>query len=91
MGYGGVLTAHGMRSIASTTLNEQGFDPDVIESALAHSEKDNVRAAYNRAEYLQRRRVLMAWWSEYIQKSAAGEVEPSHKQALQSVSSINLD
>lgn len=82
MGYGGILTAHGMRSIASTTLNEQGFDPDVIESALAHSEKDNVRAAYNRAEYLERRRVLMAWWSEYIEQAATGNMSLSAKKSL---------
>lgn len=74
MGYGGVLVAHGMRSIASTALNENGFDPDVIESALAHISKDEVRAAYNRAEYLERRTKLMAWWSEYIKAAEHGEV-----------------
>jgi hypothetical protein len=36
MGYGTQLVAHGLRSIASTILNEQGFDPDLIEAALAH-------------------------------------------------------
>lgn len=44
-----------MRALASTTLNEQGFDGDVIESALAHVDKNEVRRAYNRAEYLERR------------------------------------
>ncbi len=72
MGYGGILTAHGMRSIASTLLNEQGFDPDVIESALAHAEKDGVRRAYNRADYLERRKKLMWWWSDYIANSKRG-------------------
>ncbi|MEH6445295.1 MAG: integrase domain-containing protein [Oceanospirillaceae bacterium] len=72
MGFGGQLVAHGMRSIASTTLNEQGFDPDVIESALAHVDKNEVRRAYNRAEYLMRRKEMMAWWSEYIEKSSIG-------------------
>lgn len=85
MGYGGILTAHGMRSIASTLLNEQGFDSDVIESALAHSEKDNVRAAYNRAEYLERRRVLMAWWSEYIEQAATENISLTGKKRLKSV------
>ena len=74
MGYGGVLVAHGLRSLASTTLNENGFDPDVIEAALAHVDKNEVRAAYNRAEYLERRTKLMAWWSEYIEAAARGEV-----------------
>lgn len=63
MGYHGILVAHGMRSIASTALNEQGFDPDVIEAALAHVGKDEVRSAYNRAEYLERRVKLMFYWS----------------------------
>lgn len=70
----GVCTAHGMRSIASTALNEQGFDFDVIESALAHKDKDQTRSSYNRAEYLERRRVMAEWWSDYIAQAATGEV-----------------
>lgn len=66
MGYKDRQTAHGLRSLASTTLNEQGFDPDVIEAALAHVDKNSVRAAYNRAEYIERRRDMMEWWSNYI-------------------------
>lgn len=67
MGFGGRLVAHGLRALASTTLNEHGFDPDVIEAALAHVDKNEVRAAYNRAEYLERRRVMMCWWSDAIE------------------------
>ncbi|OUS32880.1 integrase [Thalassotalea sp. 42_200_T64] len=67
MGFKGRLVAHGMRSIASTTLNEQGFDGDLIESALAHQEQNEVRRAYNRAQYLERRKSLMYWWSERIE------------------------
>lgn len=52
IGYGGKLVAHGLRSIASTALNEQGFSADVIEAALAHSDKNEVRRAYNRSTYL---------------------------------------
>lgn len=74
MGFKNRLVAHGLRSIASTTLNEQGFDPDIIEAALAHRDKDAVRAAYNRADYLQRRRMMMQWWSEFIQNAAQGSV-----------------
>lgn len=66
MGYGGRLVAHGFRSLASTILNEHGFDPDVIEAALAHVDGNEVRRAYNRADYLERRRVMMCWWSEYL-------------------------
>lgn len=74
MGFGGLLVAHGLRSIASTTLNEQGFDSDVIEAALAHVDKNEVRRAYNRTDYISRRRSLMAWWSEHIYKSAQGNL-----------------
>ena len=66
MGYKNRLVSHGFRSIASTALNENGFEPDVIESALAHEEKNSTRAAYNRAEYLERRREMMQWWSDHI-------------------------
>lgn len=66
MGFGGRLVAHGLRSIASTTLNEKGFDADVIEAALAHVDKNEVRRAYNRSDYLERRRELMSWWSKHI-------------------------
>ncbi len=65
MGYKGVATPHGFRALASTTLNEEGFDPDIIERQLAHAERNKVRAAYHRAEYLDERRMLMPWWAEY--------------------------
>jgi integrase len=45
------MCAHGFRSSASTILNERGFDPEVIEVALAHEDEDKVRATYNRAQY----------------------------------------
>ena len=72
MGFKGILVAHGLRAIASTTLNEQGFDPDVIEAALAHIDKNAIRAAYNRADYLERRKIMMCWWSEHIEQAATG-------------------
>lgn len=70
MGFQDRLVSHGMRSMASTILNEHGWDPELIEVALAHVDKDEVRSAYNRADYIERRRPMMAWWSEYIQKAA---------------------
>jgi integrase len=71
MGFNGQLVSHGLRALASTTLNEKGtFDPDVIEAALAHVDKNEVRRAYNRAEYLERRREMMNWWSGHIEKSS---------------------
>lgn len=74
MGYKNRLVAHGLRALASTTLNELGHDPDVIEAALAHVDKNEVRRAYNRAEYLERRRVLMCWWSQHIEDAATGKI-----------------
>ncbi|EML7355668.1 tyrosine-type recombinase/integrase [Enterobacter hormaechei] len=67
IGYGGKLVAHGLRSIASTALNEAGFNPDVIEAALSHIDKDEVRRAYNRALYLEQRREILSWWGLLIE------------------------
>lgn len=69
IGYGGKLVAHGLRSIASTAMNEAGFNADVIEAALAHSDKDEVRRAYNRSIYLPQRQDLLAWWGDLIDKA----------------------
>jgi len=74
MGFHGRLVSHGLRALASTTLNEQGFDPDVIEAALAHVDKNSIRAAYNRAQYLERRRKMMDWWSNHIALCASGQM-----------------
>ncbi|HBR1777260.1 TPA: tyrosine-type recombinase/integrase [Klebsiella pneumoniae] len=68
IGYGGKLVAHGLRSIASTAMNEAGFNADVIEAALAHSDKNELRKAYNRSTYLLQRKELMEWWGTEIHK-----------------------
>jgi integrase len=60
------MTGHGFRSLASTLLNEQGWNRDAIERQLAHAERNNIRAAYNYAEYLQERRRMMQHWSDYL-------------------------
>ncbi len=82
MGFGGLLVAHGLRALASTTLNEQGFDPDIIEAALAHLDPNEIRRAYNRAEYLERRRVMMCWWSGHIEQAATGNMSLSGTRAM---------
>ena len=72
LGYGtGEMTTHGFRSMASTLLNERGWDGDIIERQLAHAERDNVRAAYNYAEYLPERRKMMQAWADYLDKLRA--------------------
>lgn len=85
MGFDKQLVAHGLRSIASTVLNEQGFDADVIEAALAHTGKNEVRSAYNRTNYLERRKPVMIWWSEYIDKAAIGNVSMTGKKGFKIV------
>jgi integrase len=59
-------TCHGFRSTASTLLNEQGFPSDVIELQLAHTERNKVRAAYNKAQRLSERRSMMQQWADYL-------------------------
>jgi integrase len=76
MGYQGVATPHGFRALASTTLNEEGFDPDVIERQLAHAERNKVRAAYHRAEYLDERRKMMQWWADFLDSQQGVNVRP---------------
>jgi integrase len=71
MGYHSRATAHGFRATASTILNEQGFRPDVIERQLAHVERNKVRAAYHRAEYLPERRKMMQHWADYLRSVEA--------------------
>lgn len=66
MGYAGRATSHGFRALFSTVANECGHDPDVIERQLAHKERNRVRAAYHRAEYLGDRAKLLQWWADYI-------------------------
>ena len=68
IGYKGIATPHGFRSLASSILNEQGFNPDAIERQLAHVEENKIRAAYNRAEYLAERTEMMQWYSNYLRE-----------------------
>jgi integrase len=68
MGYKNRMTVHGFRAIASTVLNENEFRPDVIERQLAHTDANQVRRAYNRAQYLNDRIALMNWWGDYLEE-----------------------
>jgi integrase len=67
LGYHSKATVHGFRTTASTILNETGsFKSDWIEKQLSHAEEDEVRAAYNAAEYIHQRREMLAWWSDHL-------------------------
>ena len=72
MGYKGIATAHGMRSLFSTCANEAGWNRDVIEKQLAHEERNAVRGAYNRAEYLEERAKLLQWWADRVDAMRKG-------------------
>jgi len=74
MGFKDMLTAHGMRALASTTLNEEAFDYDIVEMALAHIDPNETRRSYNHAKYLPRRRIMMDWWSNRIDEAATGNM-----------------
>ena len=66
MGYKNKATVHGFRTTASTYLNESGYNADAIERQLSHGERDKVRAAYNRSEYLIERTKMLNDWSHYL-------------------------
>jgi len=72
LGYKGKMTGHGFRAVASTILNEAGFRADVIERQLAHCERNEIRGAYNRAEYLPERRKMMQQWADMLDALAQG-------------------
>ena len=74
MGFtGDEVTSHGLRTTASTLLNESGkWHPDAIERALAHGDSDAVRGIYNRGQYWQERIEMMQWWSDYLDQLRAG-------------------
>lgn len=67
------MTAHGFRTTASTLLNEMDIHPDVIELQLAHMERNEVRAAYNRAQKLEARRKMMQTWADYLDELKVAE------------------
>lgn len=66
MGYKGIATAHGFRTLFSTCANEAGWNRDHIEKQLAHEDRDDVRGAYNRAQWLEERTRMMQWWADRI-------------------------
>ena len=66
MGYRGRTTTHGFRATASTILHEKGFNSDIIELQLSHSERNKVKASYNFAKRLPERHEMMHWWADYL-------------------------
>jgi integrase len=86
-GLKGKQTAHGMRTMASSTLNEEQFNPDVIEAALYHLDPNEQRRTYNRTDYFKQRRVMMEWWSNRIEQAINGTMEETEgNKGLRAVS-----
>ncbi len=66
IGYKGLMTGHGFRSVASTWGNERGYNKDWIELQLSHAEGNKARGAYNKAEYLEGRRKMLQDFADWL-------------------------
>ncbi|MFA9500880.1 tyrosine-type recombinase/integrase [Mannheimia sp. E30BD] len=78
MGYKGKLVAHGLRAIASTYLNEKGYNSDLIEVALSHLNSDRIKAAYDRGERLEQRFKLLQVWADFVEECSQGSLPQYH-------------
>ncbi|MFX2611290.1 tyrosine-type recombinase/integrase [Enterobacter mori] len=77
LGFAKKITQHGFRAMWSTLLNEEGFNPDVIEAALAHKSGDAVRNIYNRTTYFEQRRIMMQWVGDFFENASKGIIQRS--------------
>ena len=86
-GYRSRQTVHGFRHLASTVLNQNGWNSDWIEKQLAHEEQRRSRRAYNAAEYLAGRREMLCWWANFLteQKGLFGEGNRPHPPVKRSI------
>lgn len=66
--YDGIASGHGFRHQFSTILNECGFSHDIIERQLAHADRNSIRGIYNHAQYLDKRREMIQWFADYIDR-----------------------
>ena len=75
------ITAHGFRGVASTFLHTLGYRTEVIESQLSHKDKNEVRSAYNHADYMEERKTMLQDWANYLDNLKQGaDVIPINKQ-----------
>ena len=65
-GYDGRATGHGFRHTMSTTLHEQGYRSEWVETQLAHVDKNSIRGTYNHAQYLEGRREMLQWYADHL-------------------------
>ncbi|WP_429946285.1 integrase arm-type DNA-binding domain-containing protein [Bibersteinia trehalosi] len=78
MGFKGKLVAHGMRSIASTYLNDKGYNSDAIEVALSHMNSDRIKASYDRGERLEMRFEILQAWGDFVEQCSSGALPEYH-------------
>ena len=72
-----LLTGHGIRATISTALNELGYPKEWIEVQLSHADPNKIRAAYNHADYVEQRRMMMQDWADHlVQWRAAAHERP---------------
>ena len=77
----GFMTSHGFRHTASTMLNELNYHSDIIELQLAHTNKDRIRATYNKAQWMEKRINMMQSWADYLDGlKAEGNITPINKR-----------
>lgn len=84
-GLGGVSVSHGLRSAVSTTPDEEGFPPGVIEATPAHIDKNGARRVYNRSDYLEQHRPMMQWWTDLVKAVDSGNIVLIHLSRIRPV------
>lgn len=84
MGYKGRMTGHGFRALAMSTIKERlGYRHEVVDRQLAHAPKDKVASAYDRAKFLDERKVMMQAWADYLQAVESGGARQKDHQGSQ--------
>ena len=77
LGYQNKMTGHGFRALAMSTIKERlGYRHEVVDRQLAHAQKDKVASAYDRAQFLAERKVMMQQWADYLDTAASNKVIP---------------
>lgn len=74
MGFHGRMTVHGFRHLASTCLNEMGFDGRWIEKQLSHEDKNTIRGTYNKAEHIHERTIMMQEWADFVDRADGSNI-----------------
>jgi integrase len=86
MGYRDQLTGHGIRATISTALHEIGYNTKWIDAQLSHTDPNQVRKAYNHAQYVEQRRRMMQDWADRLDRwERLGQAEAATMSALESV------